>query len=130
MRGPRRTLAATALAVALGVLGGCAAADAPSSVVATAGGVAPESIEVSGETRPTLSWNAVDGAAAYRVTVVQQDGPPWAWEGVATRVVVGGGETEDRVGPGFELTGSATATVYPLDADGTPLGFRSVELGT
>lgn len=129
MSATRRILAASALVLTLGSLVGCTVPEGlgPGSAPAT-GGEAPDSIEASGEARPRLSWDAVDGAVAYRVTVLQQEGPPWAWEGEATRVIVGGGEIEDRVGPGFELTGPATVTVYPLDADGMPLGFRSLVL--
>ncbi len=43
-----------------------------------------------GGQRPTLTWGAVEGAASYSVTVVEQDGDPyWAWEGAETTVRFG-----------------------------------------
>lgn len=81
----------------------------------------PESsLEVAGDAQPTISWPAVDGAATYRVTVLQDEGPAWAWEGAATEVVLGGGD-QDGGGRGFRLTSGAVLTVTAHGADGEVL---------
>lgn len=77
-------------------------------------------VEVVGDARPTIRWPAVDGAASYRVTVLQDDGPAWAWEGEQTEVVLGGGD-QDGGGLGFRLTSSAVVTVTAHGVDGAVL---------
>lgn len=101
--------------------------DAPSTSSANAafaGGIAAAE---SGGARPLLSWPDVPGAALYRVAVVQDDGPGWAWSGDVSSVVLGGG-AEGRVGPGFALSSAGEAYVLAVDADGTVLDTGVVVL--
>lgn len=75
--------------------------------------------------RPLLSWAAVDGAALYRVVVVDADGAPyWAWSGSETQVFVGG--VDDPALPGAVVFESMTWTVVALDEDGLPLSISDV----
>jgi hypothetical protein len=139
----------TALAVAAAVAAGCAEAgptgagapaDAPSASPAvspssspstegpsTAAPADPAPIEVAGTRRPTVSWPAVADAATYRVTVLQDDGPTWAWEGSATEVVLGGGE-QDGDGRGFRLRSAAVVSVTAHGPDGAVLRFDQVRI--
>lgn len=72
--------------------------------------------------RPLLSWSAVDGAALYRVVVVDGDGAPyWAWSGSDTEVFVGG--VDDATLPGAVVSEAMTWSVAALDADGLPLAL-------
>lgn len=69
--------------------------------------------------RPLLQWEAVDGAAAYIVTVNHPDGPPlWAWEGPATEVPYGGGPADDPDTTGARLDQPARWFVAAIDAEG------------
>jgi len=134
---PRTAAAALAVALALSATA-CTGQDAsepvaPSAADATGAGRAaedPAGLPVatsSGGTRPEVSWDAMDGAATYRVTVVAADGgPPWAWEGSATSVALGG-RTDER-GIGFRLVGDAVLTVLGVDADGGVVGFQAYRL--
>lgn len=135
----RRVVAAVLAAVVALAATACTAQDAPEpvapSAAADASGAdrgAAESAELpvatsSGGTRPEVSWAAMDGAATYRVTVVAADGgPPWAWEGSATSVALGG-RTDER-GIGFRLVGDAVLTVLGVDADGGVVGFQAYRL--
>jgi hypothetical protein len=47
---------------------------------------------------PVFAWDAVDGAATYRLSVLGPDGPRWAWEGDATSIRYGGVE-DGQAGP-------------------------------
>lgn len=145
-RAPRiRPLVAAALALAAAILlAGCTASadedplpaapiaspDAPPTSPADAvddafvGSIAAAE---SGGSRPQLSWPEVEGAALYRVAVVQDDGPGWAWSGGESRVVLGGG-AEGRVGPGFALSSPGTAYVIAVSADGAVLDTGVVAL--
>lgn len=79
--------------------------------------------------QPEMAWSAVDGAATYRVVVLDGDGAPyWAWSGPETTVFLGGGESGDGAGPsvGAGFTWSVTA----FDADraflaSSPIGALS-----
>lgn len=93
-------------------------APATSPTIATAWPTA----DVTGATRPTVSWQAVPGAVEYRIAVAQPSGHSWAWSGAETQVVLGGG-TQDGEGLGFRLTGEATLFVAAVDASGTVLEF-------
>lgn len=98
------------------------ASGAASAVPAT-----PAPIEVVGEHRPTVSWPAVDGAATYRLTVLQDEGRTWAWEGATTEVVLGGGE-QDGDGHGFRLRSDAVVSVSAHGPDGEVLRFDQVRV--
>lgn len=76
--------------------------------------------------RPVVRWPAVDGAVTYRLTVAQDDGPPWAWEGDTTEVVLGGGSGEG--GRGFRLTSAAVVTVTAHGEDGAALRLDQVRV--
>lgn len=75
-----------------------------------------------GGPRPLLSWEPVDGAAAYTVVVFDGEGTPWwSWRGEATEVFIGGFETSfemggPRAGPGV------TWVVFAYDAEGSAIG--------
>ena len=50
--------------------------------------------------RPLLTWEPVDGAALYLVTVLDSSGTGyWTWEGTDTEVHVGGTAEPDAIGP-------------------------------
>ncbi len=96
------------------------------------------SIELTGPTVsgagevPTFEWQAVAGAARYRLVVLDGDGEPlWAWNGSETRVNLGGLPVErpaDISGP--VITPGSSWSVVAFDADGTPLAvsvLRPVE---
>ncbi len=51
-------------------------------------------------TQPKLAWEAVVGAARYRVVVLDGEGLPyWAWSGEDTSVFLGGGASSEGAGP-------------------------------
>lgn len=136
-----RIAAALALAaLAFSALSGCSAPVAPADPPPSPGasGAAPAdglgaafdgAIEITTAegARPELSWDEVAGAALYRVTVVQADGPTWAWSGTDAAVVLGGG-VAGREGPGFALTSAATVYLAAFDADGAVLDTGIAEL--
>ena len=147
-RGARRLGAArlaaaalpAALVLAIALLAGCSAPANPADPPAPPGAsTAAPADALSGAfagdidvrtvdgSRPALSWPEVEGAARYRVTVVQTDGPTWAWSGPDAAVVLGGG-AEGREGPGFALTSAATAYIAAFDADGAVLDTGIAEL--
>lgn len=79
---------------------------------------------------PTFEWNAVDGAAAYRLSVVGPDRPLWSWVGEETRVTLAL-RTDDRSeqAPGLEIEQGSWWSVAALAADGSVLAlspFRAV----
>lgn len=80
------------LAAAVMVLGGCS--DDGDGASAGADGVladlAPtvEDLTVDGD-GPTLSWQPVEGAVRYAVTVGDGEGLVWSWEGEETEVELG-----------------------------------------
>ena len=73
--------------------------------------------------RPQFTWVAVDGATSYALAVVTTaDEPLWAWQGVATEVILGGWSTPppaEAFGP--LLLGEATWFVVAFDAAGVPI---------
>ena len=76
--------------------------------------------------RPLLRWEAVDGAAAYVVSVNAADGGPlWAWEGPAAEVPYGGGPADDPDTTGAQLTQPSTWFVAAKDADGALLAVSA-----
>ncbi|MBU2602616.1 MAG: hypothetical protein KKA32_10705 [Actinobacteria bacterium] len=72
---------------------------------------------------PTFEWEAVDGAARYRLVVLDGDGEPlWAWNGAETSVNLGGLPEErpaDISGP--IITPGSSWSVAAFAADGSPL---------
>lgn len=129
------------LALALASLAGCSGPAAPTDPAASpaASEAAPAdatlraafdgdiAVSAGSGARPALTWPEVEGAALYRVTIVQADGPAWAWSGMEPTVVPGGGAA-GREGPGFALTSPATAYVAAFDAEGGVLDTGLGEL--
>jgi hypothetical protein len=81
--------------------------------------------------RPTFRWSAVPGASSYLLAIVTAENEPvWAWQGVATEVVLGGWDEVPPAGaPGPVLGGASSWFVVALDAQGLPLansGLRPV----
>ncbi len=122
--------------VAIGLLAGCAPADAsvdaptmarpqaladyPSMTL-----VAPAAADAG--TSPTFAWQAVPDAADYRLSVVAADGPVWAWSGTATEVVFGGYEAAPATGVGaLRLTRAAWWSVAAYAADGALLAVSDL----
>ncbi len=99
------------------------ATDAPADAASFAEAAGLGTVELAaagGEPHPLLAWAPVDGAAAYRVTVLTSDGSPyWAWLGENTEVRFGG--APDGGGQTAILFEPMTWTVVALDADGLPI---------
>jgi hypothetical protein len=71
--------------------------------------------------RPLLTWEAVDGAATYAVTVYAGSGEParWSWRGEGTSVRVG--FVEDTTVGGPNIIDGMTWSVIALDGDDEPV---------
>ena len=73
--------------------------------------------------RPAFRWKPVDGATSYALAVVTTaDEPLWAWQGVATEVILGGWPTPppaEAFGP--LLVGDAVWFVVAFDTAGVPI---------
>jgi hypothetical protein len=67
---------------------------------------------------PEFSWEAVDGAASYRLSVLGPDRPLWAWSGTGTTVSLGLREGPSEAVPGLELPPGSWWSVAALDDDG------------
>jgi hypothetical protein len=68
---------------------------------------------------PTFAWESVEGAAAYRLVVLDAEGRAvWAWEGSETSVALGGVPDRPEGAEGPVLTAGSTWSVAALDADG------------
>ena len=68
---------------------------------------------------PTFEWSPVEGAAAYRLVVVDADGGAvWAWEGAATSVALGGVPNRPVGAEGPVLSPGSSWSVSALDAEG------------
>lgn len=80
--------------------------------------VAPPT-EGAGEV-PTFEWKAAQGAASYRLVVLDPDGgPTWAWEGAETTVNLGGLPGERPTGEGGPvIVAGSSWSVAALDPDG------------
>lgn len=73
--------------------------------------------------RPELTWDAVDAAARYTVTVFgPDDAPYWAWEGTQPVVRVGGADLPDEAA-GPALSEGMSWVVVAHDADGAPIAL-------
>jgi len=80
---------------------------------------------------PTFKWKRVDGAAAYRLAVLDGDGDAfWAWQGTKTSVVLGRVKNRPPKGEaGPIVTDGARWSVVALDAEGRVIaasGFRGL----
>ena len=67
---------------------------------------------------PEFSWEAVDGAASYRLSILGPDRPLWAWSGTDTTVSLGLREGPSEAVPGLELPPGSWWSVAALDDDG------------
>jgi hypothetical protein len=67
---------------------------------------------------PEFSWEAVDGAASYRLSILGPDRPLWAWSGTDTTVSLGLREGPSEAVPGLELLPGSWWSVAALDDDG------------
>lgn len=69
---------------------------------------------------PTFEWKAAEGAASYRLVVLDPNGGPiWAWEGSETTVNLGGLPAERPVGEGGPVIVQGSSwSVAALDAGG------------
>ena len=85
--------------------------------------VAPP-LEGAGEV-PTFEWEPVEGAATYRLAVLNGDGEAvWSWEGESTEVALGGLSVDRPEGePGPVITAGSSWSVAALDADGHVLAL-------
>jgi hypothetical protein len=124
------------LAVALVLLAGCSggggsAGPETGATVAGGGQSVAERLGIAEialaepEAGPVFSWEAVDGAAAYRLVVLDGDGRAyWAWRGTGTEVALGGGTKPWPKGSGAPHAGEGyTWSVTALDADGVPVAI-------
>jgi len=68
---------------------------------------------------PTFEWSPVEGAAAYRLVVVDADGGAvWAWEGDGTSAPLGGVPDRPVGAEGPVLSPGSSWSVSALDAEG------------
>ena len=77
---------------------------------------------------PSFEWTAVEGAATYRLVVLDADSKPvWSWEGKETTVNLGGlpGERPaDISGP--VITPGSSWSVAAFGADGKPVAVSVI----
>lgn len=77
---------------------------------------------------PAFEWQAVEGAARYRLVVIDGNGEPlWAWNGAETKVNLGGlpGERpEAESGP--VITPGSIWSVAAFDAEGNALAISEL----
>lgn len=109
----RRLLVVVGAAVA--ALAGCARGGAE-DVAGDLARLVP-AVEAPAGDGTTLSWDPVDGAATYSVTVWDDDGVAWMWVGSATSVEHGtlpavDGEPVEPVDPGAALAQPLAAGAY------------------
>ena len=78
--------------------------------------------EAGGGDRPDLSWESVDDAVDYRVTVLDPGGAVyWGWSGETTDVPFGGRPRLEPTAAGPRVVPGMTWTVLAIDDDGVPL---------
>lgn len=76
---------------------------------------------------PVFRWNTVDGAHLYRLTLITEDGPLWAWEGAETSVRLGGYTAEPvRGATALRLTEPGWWSVAALDDAGELLAISAL----
>ncbi len=74
--------------------------------------------------RPTLDWEAVEGADSYFLVVKDDAGVPyWAWDGSETSIPLGGAEFPEDYGNGPTIGPGYTWSVSAYAADGTFLAI-------
>ena len=130
---------ATLVAALLGILfvAGCGSsagagaaggtADAPIDASLPAINLTAPGLTGAGEV-PTFEWEAVSGAARYRLVVLNGSGAPlWAWNGTETRVNLGGlpGDRPEGVSGPVIDTGSSWS-VAAFDANGKTLATSAI----
>jgi hypothetical protein len=94
----------------------------PGTEIAAPGAAAVELVappeEGAGEV-PTFEWEPVDGAASYRLVVLDADGnATWAWEGPETSTILGGVPARPPEAGGPVLTPGSSWSVAALDEEG------------
>ncbi len=78
---------------------------------------------------PVFRWQPVAGAATYRLAIVDDTGPIWAWQGAATDVRLGGLAEERPAGfAGPVLTPGSRWSVVALADDGTVIAVSTVRV--
>lgn len=88
--------------------------------------IAPETTG-AGEV-PSFEWEAVDGAARYRLVVLDGSGEPlWSWNGAETKVNLGGlpGERPEGVS-GPVIAADSTWSVVAFDAEGNAIAASNL----
>jgi hypothetical protein len=76
---------------------------------------------------PTFEWRAVEGAAAYRLAVLNADGDVvWVWEGEETSIALGGVADRPEGSYGPVLTPGSTWSVVALDPTGAVVAVSEV----
>jgi len=104
--------------------GGGTRLDAP-GVEATVELTAPPE-EGAGEV-PTFEWSGVEGAAGYRLAVLNADGEVlWAWEGEETSIPLGAVADRPEGTYGPVLTPGSTWSVVALDPTGAVVAVSGV----
>ena len=74
--------------------------------------------------RPTLDWEAVEGAGSYFLVVKDDAGEAyWAWEGSETSIPLGGAEFPEDYGNGPTIGPGYTWSVSAYTSDGTLLAI-------
>lgn len=135
MKLTRFVLAATAMAtLAAGVLAGCATPGVPGSSDLAPAEVSarPEALDGLPQVRllapggqdaglsPVFSWDPVDRAASYLLTLIDGNGPLWSWQGDQTSVRLGGYSTEPAPGAGalrLQQPGWWTVSAYSTSGE-------------
>ncbi len=74
--------------------------------------------------RPTLDWEAIEGAGTYFLVVKDEQGAAyWAWEGSATSILLGGAEFPQDYGNGPTIGPGYLWSVSAYAADGMMLAI-------
>ncbi len=74
--------------------------------------------------RPTLDWEAIEGAGTYFLVVKDEEGAAyWAWEGSETSIPLGGAEFPQDYGNGPTIGPGYLWSVSAYAADGTILAI-------
>ncbi len=81
------------------------------------------------ERAPVFRWRPIPGAATYRLAIVDDAGPIWAWQGEATDVRLGGLAEERPAGfAGPVLTPGSRWSVVAVAIDGTVIAVSTVRV--
>jgi len=76
---------------------------------------------------PTFEWSGVEGAAGYRLAVLNADGEVlWAWEGEETSIPLGAVADRPEGTYGPVLTPGSTWSVVALDPTGAVVAVSGV----